>query len=283
MIVFLKATVRETDDKSMTTLSAAQPIGLLPPRGLGTLLRNSRLAAHLTPDDVSAALGHRLSSQEVAAHEQGTVVLADDDVRLLASLYGLRLDAIWPQRARLVIDRSEGVLSLGPHTERISENFNAEEVLIRYLALVYLLRGLKPGRFLVPRADDLIVLGDVLETTTNGVRRDLEGLMSGARTEIAGTSRLFGRRLAAPGLGLLVALTSASALLFMPSGPRADHGAAFGTPRVGTAVVFERPNEPEAPAPRVSATDNASSAATASSTDTPSPDDLTDQRLIVRL
>ena len=86
--------------------------------------------------------------------------------------------------------------------------------------------------------------------------------MSGARQEIAGTSRLFGRRLAAPGLGLLVALTSVSALLFMPSGPRADRSGSFGMPRVGTAVVFER----DSPAP--------------GTTDASRPDD---PRMIVRL
>ena len=229
---------------NMTTLSADPSLGLLPPRRLGVLLRDARCARGFSVGEVSATLGHRVTELQLLAHEEGVRLMDDDDVRIVASLYDLRLDALFPQRCHLQIDREEGLLMVGGLAEPIPSG--RDQVLIRYLSLVYLLRGVKPGRFFVPRKTDLNVLSELFETSADGVRRDLEAVMSGAREEITGISRVLSRRLAAPGLGLLVALTSVGALLMVPTGPPHGRDLAGRDNRVGTAVVFERDADPQA-------------------------------------
>ena len=201
----------------------------------------ARRRAGLRPGDALAALGNRVSVVQIEAHERGELWLDDQDVRILVSLYGLQLDALVPQRVRLVIDREEGMIGIGTARHPISPTMGDDEILIRYLALVYLLRDVKPGRFFVPRTNDLFLLGEALERSPDVVRRELEGHMSGSKDGIDTTSKSVLQRLSAPGLGLLVGLTSIGALLLMPTGGTRDQGGgASSTGRIGTAIVYER-------------------------------------------
>ena len=224
---------------AVNTLSVDPSLGLLPPRRLGALLRNARIEAGLAPHDVVATLGNRLRPDEIEAHERGELVIDDDDVRILVSRNGLQFEALVPQRSQLVLDREEGIIGIGATRYALPSQTPDGEILIRYLAMVYLLRDVKPGRFFVPRFSDLRLLGEAFGHSPDTVRRDLEQHMTGSKDGIESTSRSVMQRLSAPGLGLLVGITSIGALLLMPTGDRVGHNHS-GAGRIGTAIVYER-------------------------------------------
>jgi hypothetical protein len=237
----------------MTTLCVGSPLALLPPRRLGALLQQTRTAAGWTPDDVVGAMRGRLDVNELAAVEAGEQFADDNLVRLLAALYGVALEAIVPQRARLVIDPDEGVLHVGSRRVLLGPTVTPREVLVRYLALVYTMRGIKPGRFLVPRAADLDVLGTYLDRDPDSLRRELEDLMASSRDELTGQSSTLRARAVLPGVGLMVGLSAIGALLLIGGGddapPTANRTvpmtsvaprAASATTMIGDAVTFHR-------------------------------------------
>jgi hypothetical protein len=248
----LKERAIRVDVRVMTTLCVGSPLALLPPRRLGALLQQTRTNAGWTPADVVAAIRGRLNVHELAAVEAGEQFADDNLVRLLAALYGVALEAIVPQRAKLVIDPDEGVLQIGARRVLLAPTATPREVLMRYLALVYTMRGIKPGRFLVPRVADLEVLGTYLDRTPDGLRRDLEDLMASAREELTGTSSTLRARAVLPGVGLLVGLSAVGALLLIGGGDDALPAAgrtvpvtsvaprgASATTVIGDAVTFD--------------------------------------------
>lgn len=230
--LILKAPRCGVDVGAMTTVCAGEAHVLLPPRRLGALLQRTRIQAGWSVDDVVAALRGRVEGAALAAIEAGERFADDRLVRMLAALYGVTVEALVPQRARLVIDPDEGVLRTGRHEAALGADRAPRDVLVRYLAFVYAMRGFKPGRFLVPRADDLEVLGAYLQRSPDEVRRELEDLMANARDEVADLSSSFRSRAVLPGVGFLVGLSAVGALLLVagPDEAGVHAGATVGRP-----------------------------------------------------
>ena len=132
---------------------------------------------------------------------------------MFCDIYGLQLDGLMPSRMELVIDRSEGWIRTGSAQRTVSRNADDQGILIRYLALVYELRCIKPGRLIVPRSRDLQVLGALFRRSPDEVRLRLESLMREAREEIAAVSARLHDRVAVPHIGVMVGLTGIGALL----------------------------------------------------------------------
>ena len=222
----------------MTTLSEDHASSLLPPRRLGALLAHARSSVGLSYDQVAGMCANRFGIDDLYRVENGTRLIDDDDVRILAALYGLSTSQIIPQRGQLCIDQHEGLIAAGDTTGRFTPGGDDREIMLRYLSLVYVLRAMKPGRFFVPRIADLVVLGRVMDASPAAVRRDLEWLMRSGRREIIATGNNMARRVVMPTIGILVALTSVGGLLFL------HPAAASEPPQIGSATVIERATDP---------------------------------------
>ena len=80
---------------------------LVPPRGLGNLLRDARLDAGAELEDV-AARAQGLSVVDLDDIEHGRRMVDDPTIEQLSALYGVSRDTLIPARARLVIDLDQG-------------------------------------------------------------------------------------------------------------------------------------------------------------------------------
>ncbi len=203
-----------------TSSSSPTDISLLPPRRLGRLLGQARARLGMALPSVSLALRGRLSPAAIRDVELGMIRTTDADVTALCSVYGVTLGNLIPQRMRLVLDREEGLISAGDLRWDISETFDERDLLLRYLALIYELRGVKTGRLIIPREDDLLTLCQTLEKTPTSIRLSLEQLMRMARMELDGLRHELTEKPTRNDLGVLVYETERGALLLEPSPDR---------------------------------------------------------------
>lgn len=181
--------------------------------------------------------------------ERGVIDLTDPELALVAELYHVGTVEVIPSRSRLVVDREEGVIEVpeAGRRARLDPRADRDEVLARYLALVYSMRGALPGTALSIRADDLEVLGRSLEVASEIVAADLDRLMAEPNGLADRRHRLLRRRVLVPAAGVLVAVVGAASLVMVQ---RNDAGATQPTSTdapavtvpvsVGTAVVQER-------------------------------------------
>ena len=201
-----------------------------------------------TVDVERVAMG-RFSAGDLVMFETGLAAPTDEQLRHLAVVYGLDLSSITPQRALLEIDRNEGVVQIGPETERFDPDRDDREILLRYLAIVYRMRSINPGVSIPARTDDLATLALVFSTTADEMRATLDALMLGDRTELRRRHNDLKRRLVVPGLGVLVALTSVGGLLLVRNSSGNALKGASPAPTssvsvdIGTALVLERNGE----------------------------------------
>ena len=193
--------------------------GLVPPRRLGALLSTARAAKGLTITDVADSVDSRFTAARLASIERGTTHLDDISLRQIVALYGIDAGELVPDRSRLIIDLSEGVLRvpdagakahLGPEASR-------SDVLSRYLAMVYRMRDIDPGTSISLRVEDLDVLGVALQVGSGELTADLDALMSEVDGPVAWRSRLLRRKFLVPAAGLLVAFSGVTALLLVQS------------------------------------------------------------------
>jgi transcriptional regulator with XRE-family HTH domain len=209
---------------------------LVPPRRLGRLLAEARLERGLTVADVSAAIGGALDEVELLEVETGRRAIGDQDLTTLAELYGLETSSMIPSRSRLVIDLDEGVIDADGTTAELptEDGPSREQVLSKYLALVYSMRGQEPGTSLTLRLGDLDVLAEALGGDRRSIEDELVSLMVARPEPVRKRFRLLRGRTVVPVVGVLVASTTAGALVLTdaaessaaPSGTTAtDRGA----------------------------------------------------------
>ena len=204
-------------------------LSLVPPRRMGRLLASARSRKGLSIPAAAFATYGRFDALDLRVVEAGDIAVSDEDVRMFCDIYGLDLQGLMPSRMELVIDRSEGWIRTGATQRTVSRNADDQGILIRYLALVYELRGIKPGRLIVPRARDLQVLGALFRRNPDEVRLRLESLMREAREEIAAVSARLHERVAVPRIGVMVGFTGIGALLLEE---RADDVIDLDLPRI---------------------------------------------------
>ena len=189
---------------------------LVPPRRLGRLLAEARLERGLTVADVSEEIGGALDEIELLEVETGRRALGDQDLKTLTELYGLKTSSMVPSRSRLVIDLEEGVIEADGSTTELPDEGSAagrEDVLSKYLALVYSMRGQEPGTTITLRLGDLDVLAEALDSDRRTVEDELVALMVTTPEPVKKRFRLLRGRTVVPVVGVLVASTTAGALV----------------------------------------------------------------------
>jgi transcriptional regulator with XRE-family HTH domain len=186
---------------------------LVPPRRLGALLRESRVAAGEELADV-AARSDRFTVVDLDDLEHGRRPLDDSLLREVVEIYGVDCDDVIPQRSRLMIDLDEGLISVDATHERVQENPEPDEVLIRYLALVHRLRGQPVGTAIGIRELDIAVLASALELDDAEIERRLRRLL-GDPEPVEASERALRRRLLVPLAGVVVATTAIGVLVLI--------------------------------------------------------------------
>jgi len=236
--------------------------GLVPPRRLGNLLSDARAARGVTLEEVAERSAGEFGLAALASIERGTMTLRDIDLDHLAVLYSLTATDLIPARSKLVIDLDEGTLEVPDAAGRakLPRDAGHDEVLSRYLAMVYSMRHLDPGTHLSIRVDDLHVLGTALLVGSDTIAADLDALMSDRDGSVRDRHALLRRKVLIPAAGILVATLGVGTLLLVENhtagASRAPSAAATTAPTsatgsltssslivpvsVGTAVVQER-------------------------------------------
>ncbi len=217
---------------------------LLPPKRLGTLLAEARLAQGYTLAEAADVLGEDWDPIELLEVETGRKPLLDQDLAMLTDLYGIATAKLIPERSRLVIDLDEGVLAVGAHQVALDAAAHQRDVLARYLAMVYAMREIPPGREITLRTPDMDVLGAALRRPADEVEAQLLELMVESVAVVEPRMRRLRGRLLIPAIGLVVAATTAGVLLLVNDSdatPSSDTTAAATTPvEIGDAVVQDR-------------------------------------------
>jgi transcriptional regulator with XRE-family HTH domain len=184
---------------------------LVPPRRLGSLLRESRVAAGRSLEALATA---RLTVVDLDDIEHGRRLVDDLLLEQLVELYGVEGSDLVPERSRLVIDLDEGRVAIDEADLGAGELAGPDAVLARYLALVYHLRELPIGSPIALRDLDLDVLSSALELGTDEVSSRLQSLMEDEDV-IARDQRRIRRRLLLPLVGVVIAAVSGGALLLV--------------------------------------------------------------------
>ncbi len=222
---------------------------LVPPRRLGRLLAQARVARGLSLEDVREELDDRMTEVEVLEIETGRRSVSDQELQILADLYDVETSTMVPGRSHLVIDLDDGRIEAGSNTIEVHDAAERREVLSKYLALVYSMRGQEPGTTVTLRLGDLDVLADTFGTERRTIEDELVDLMVATPEPVRKRFQLLRGRLMVPVIGVLVAATAGGTLVLVQS---EDSSAADGTPTaqveglpnpqvdIGTAAVQER-------------------------------------------
>lgn len=240
--------------------SGENPTSLIPPRRLGRILSSVRADAGLTLEDVATLSQGRFSLSVLSSIERGTWVVSDEDARRLCEIYRIESASLVPPRSKLIVDLDEGFLQVDDHRTVLRRNAPSnDEVLARYLTMVYSMRRVDPGTRVPLRVEDLDVLGRALRTDTRRLSADLEALMERPADLVRWRDRLLSRRVLIPAAGVLVAALGIGALVLVQgpdpvsahtnSNPASEGSASVDVPvDIGTAIVQER-NEDGTPGP----------------------------------
>lgn len=232
---------------------------LVPPRRLGQLLAGARISQGFSLDEAAWELGPKWSSLSLLEIETGHRLATDADLRSLADFYGIVTDSLIPERSKLQLDLTEGVLSAGHHATKLgADKVHRRDVLSSYLSMVYVMRDIKPGHAVPLRLEDLDTLSIALEAPRRSIEDELRLMMVNEVGNLGRrTSRLRGRLLV-PIIGVVVAVTVAGTLLLvsedsgaseLPHGPKdvagsvvdGDSAATTGAPvDIGQATFQER-------------------------------------------
>lgn len=189
---------------------------LIPPVRLGRLLKQRRIERGLGIEALCAGAGVQLPVALVEDIESGVATLDSGTLALVAEVYDLPLSALSPQRAALIIDLDEGVISAHDHRLGL-ETSSADEVMTRYLALVYTLRELPIGTEVPLRMLDVGVLGQALELGDDEVCTDLQNLMTHDIDKVVRVESSLRRKLVVPLAGILVGATALGGLVLVRS------------------------------------------------------------------
>lgn len=244
------------DFGSQASSAGSNSTALIPPRRLGRILSAARAGAGLTLEDVAALSQGRFSLSTLSSIERGTWELSDEDARLLATMYRVDSTELVPPRSRLIVDLDEGFLQVDAHRSALAHAApTKDEVLARYLTMVYSMRRIEPGRAVTLRVEDLDVLGRALRVGARTLEADLEALMSRPAEMVGWRDRILHRRVLIPAAGVLVAALGVGALVLVQSSdPVSAETTEPGVDRselrspssvavpvdIGTAIVQER-------------------------------------------
>ena len=217
----LKRPQRVADTRGVSTKIA--DLGLIPPARLGTFVAEVRRQSGLTREAASLSSGGRLSVTDLSMIERGRLICRESQLGAIEDVFGLRFGQAAPTRTRLIIDAGQGRLVMGGQVAQVMPDCSDDELLLRYLTLVYLCRRARPGTYVVPRSDDVDTLALVLDRPTVDIRQSLARLPHTERDVLRVAVRTASTRRLLPGLGLFVGMHARGALLMVdPETPQAD-------------------------------------------------------------
>ncbi len=213
----LSATTQVTTEsgRNMGVHDSMIDLGLIPPARLGPFVEMARKQIGLSREALAGGSGGRLSLQDVALIESGRLVCGETQITALQEQLGVPFASVVPRRARLSIDTMQGRMVVGGRVAQVIPNADDTELLLRYLALVYLCRRARPGAFIVPRSDDLDVLSELLSEPQHVLRQRLAYLCHHERDTLRVAVRQASHRRSLPGLGLLVGMHRRGALVLV--------------------------------------------------------------------
>ncbi len=195
-----------------------EELTLVPAARLGALLSTQRRRYNETLASLAANSGGTFSVHDLEQAERGRYKLSTERIQSLISLYELGATEVVPRRTHLVIDFDNNTMASGDNSAKLGPP-DTKEILKRYLAFVYVMRQQQPGTPISLRSNDLAVLSQALQLSTDTVYDQLTALMSDA--DVATKSASIKKGFAVAGAGLLVAITSLGSLVFV-SGDSSD-------------------------------------------------------------
>jgi hypothetical protein len=185
---------------------------LVPPARLAALMVERRSAQGLGIVDMAKRSNGMFTPSYLENAERGRVALDDRIIGHLVGLYEVNAGPVVPQRSELILDIDRQQFKVGD-TAVGFDSMHAEDVLQRYVSLVYVLRGQPPGSELVLRDRDLGVLSTSLGYTEVDLRREIDGLM--AAPDSVQRAKAVGRARMIAAAGLLVGLTAIGTLVLI--------------------------------------------------------------------
>lgn len=194
-------------------------VPLVPPGRLAALLISRRTERGLDVVALSALSRGAFSPSYLDAVERGALQLDEESLRAIVSLYELEAGPIVPDRSALLLDLDRGLVGVG-ETALTLPSHTTNDVLKRYVSLLYLLRGETPGKQLTLREKDLQVLEHSLGRDQQQLADELFALMGEGATEER--TSLLSRRTVVIGAGLLVGATAVGSLVIVSSGGSTD-------------------------------------------------------------
>ncbi len=208
-----------------------QDLQLVPAGRLGALLSKSRREEGLDIASVAVNSSGAFDLRDLQRIENGEVELTNDQIKSLTELYKVESGLVLPSRSHLVIDLGNQQLSVGPNQKKVQTE---DEILEQYLALLYILRDIKPGTELTLRQPDLLTLEQALEQSVRDIEQELFGLMT--QTTIEERAYSLSQTMIVPAAGLLVGLSAFGSLVFLNGRPTIE------TPDLGSvAEIVETP------------------------------------------
>jgi hypothetical protein len=229
------------DNLGVTALAA--DLGLIPPARLGPFVGLARRSLGLSADDLARQSDGRLSVRDVKLLERGRLACDEEQLDAIEQLLGVSFGTAAPSRTRLIVDPTQGRLVVGGAVTEMVPDASDEELLVRYLMLVYICRKVRPGSFIVPRADDVGVLAGVLGKRPADVRQSLARLPREERDALRSGVRQLSRRRLLPGLGLFVGARHDGALLLVETDEVNTMPAAPCPQQTTSATVLHLPSK----------------------------------------
>jgi len=185
---------------------------LVPAARLGALLVARRAATGLDVVDMAQRSNGMFTPAFLEGAERGRVELDDDVIGHLVGLYEVHTGQVVPARTELILDIDEHQLSVGD-TAITFDSMYPRDVLSRYVALIYRLRGQTFGSKLTLREADIAVLGESLGFADIDVRREIEDLIEAPESVKNAKAVGKGRIIAAA--GILVGATAFGSLVLV--------------------------------------------------------------------
>ncbi len=203
--------------------SALLDLGLVPPARLGPFVEMARREMGMSREDIADASDGRLTVQDLTLLERGRLVCREQQLGALQAVLGVPFAQTVPTRTRLIVDPNQGRLVIGGRIAEVLPDTTDDELMLRYLVLVYLCRRARPGTYVVPRADDVETLAQVMDQSTSRIRQQLARLPNEQKDVLrVAVNNVSGRRMI-PGLGLFVGVHQRGALVMVdPDTPTTD-------------------------------------------------------------
>lgn len=145
---------------------------LLPPQRRAVILSQARRQSGLDVVEVAQRSAGKFSPKFLDEVERGQTNPDLASLRALQELYGVGTNAA-PQRNELVLDLNSNQLRVGEESVAF-ESATADNILGRYVSMLYVLRNAKPGSPLPLRDADIVTLTDAFHIDPNELQRQVD-------------------------------------------------------------------------------------------------------------